>query len=161
MGAAVALTTVINGQYPADGLVLIAAAASLWVEDELLEAAEKDPAAAGWEMTQRMFAKSAPPIQVKTTYDFLMKLDPRVMIGDLEASRAFDARGRLAGVAVPALVVVGAEDQLTTPEDARDLADRLPHARLEVVEAAGHMIIVEKPRIVGRLIAEFAAGLLI
>jgi pimeloyl-ACP methyl ester carboxylesterase len=46
---------------------------------------------------------------------------------------------------VPALVVVGEHDQLTPPEDARELAALLPQSRLVELPDAGHLTPLEKP----------------
>ncbi len=65
------------------------------------------------------------------------------------AQRAMAARPDsfdvLAGVRVPALVVVGEEDQLSTVDDARSMVDALPDARLVVLPRAGHLTAVEEP----------------
>ncbi|MGH9209647.1 MAG: alpha/beta fold hydrolase [Acidimicrobiales bacterium] len=42
-------------------------------------------------------------------------------------------------VAVPALVVVGADDEFTPISEARLMADRIPHATLAVIDGAAHM----------------------
>lgn len=56
----------------------------------------------------------------------------------------------LAGLDVPATVVVGAEDGLTPLAAARVMVDTLPDAVLTVVPAAGHLSPLEAPREVGR-----------
>ncbi|WP_377269348.1 alpha/beta fold hydrolase [Peterkaempfera sp. SMS 1(5)a] len=65
------------------------------------------------------------------------------------AQRAMAARGDslevLAGVAVPALVVVGEEDAITSVADARAMADVLPDAELRTVPRAGHLTALEDP----------------
>jgi pimeloyl-ACP methyl ester carboxylesterase len=65
------------------------------------------------------------------------------------AARA-DAFGTLRATAVPALVVVGEEDRLATVDDARAMAEALPHGRLLTVARAGHLTAMEDP-------AEFTA----
>jgi pimeloyl-ACP methyl ester carboxylesterase len=55
-------------------------------------------------------------------------------------------RSNLLG-SVPALVLAGAEDQATTPELVRDLADALPQARFATIEGAGHLPCIERPQI--------------
>lgn len=49
-------------------------------------------------------------------------------------------------IAVPTLVVWGAEDRLVPIEQGRDYAAKIPGARLAVIAAAGHAPEVEKPR---------------
>jgi pimeloyl-ACP methyl ester carboxylesterase len=60
---------------------------------------------------------------------------------------------RLADIRCPTLVVAGAEDQLRSPEEARELADGIPGARLEVVPGAGHLIPLEQPQALAGAIA--------
>ncbi|QVM86186.1 alpha/beta fold hydrolase [Novosphingobium decolorationis] len=55
-----------------------------------------------------------------------------------------DSRADLARINVPALVLAGAQDKLTPPERARDIAAHTPGARLELVEQCGHMAPMEK-----------------
>ena len=70
-----------------------------------------------------------------------------------------DGRWALAGTPTPSLVLVGSRDILTPVRQARKIANLLPDARLEVVPAAGHQLMQERPREVCRLIDEFIAGL--
>ncbi|SHL17826.1 Pimeloyl-ACP methyl ester carboxylesterase [Pseudonocardia thermophila] len=55
-----------------------------------------------------------------------------------------DHRDRLAGIAVPTAVIVGADDELTPLPAAEELA-QIPGAELTVVERAAHMPPVERP----------------
>lgn len=56
-----------------------------------------------------------------------------------------DSRALLPGIAAPALVMVGSEDRETPPAYAEHLATLLPHATLEVVPGAGHLLNAEAP----------------
>jgi pimeloyl-ACP methyl ester carboxylesterase len=57
---------------------------------------------------------------------------------------------------VPALVVVGAEDVLVSSEQARAMADALPHSRLVELPAAGHLSVVETPGAFAVVLRDFA-----
>ena len=61
-----------------------------------------------------------------------------------EAVAAWDARERIFAIAVPALVVAGADDPATPVEHAELLASRIPGARLHVLERAAHLANVER-----------------
>lgn len=69
-------------------------------------------------------------------------------------------------IAVPTLVMVGADDEITTPANCRRLFDALAAARpdlghrFELVPAAGHAVAQEQPEAVARLVASHlsAAG---
>jgi pimeloyl-ACP methyl ester carboxylesterase len=68
------------------------------------------------------------------------------VVGALEALRDRpDATPCLAGIAVPTLVMVGAEDQLTPPPLSEKLATTIPGARLAMIGGAGHLANLERP----------------
>ena len=56
-----------------------------------------------------------------------------------------DARPLLPAIEVPTLVLVGAEDQITPPERAREMVAALPNGRLVVVPQCGHLSTLERP----------------
>ena len=64
---------------------------------------------------------------------------------------------RLRDIDVPTLVVAGRDDFLFPPESQAILADRLPHATLEIIERAGHNPQDENPDAVIEVIREFMA----
>ena len=64
----------------------------------------------------------------------------------------------LRGVATPALVVHGRHDRVVPLDCAEQYRDLLADARLEVVEDAGHLVDLERPDELARLVADFAAA---
>jgi pimeloyl-ACP methyl ester carboxylesterase len=70
-----------------------------------------------------------------------------------------DSLATLRATAVPALVVVGVEDVLVSPDQARAMADALPQGRLVELPAAGHLSVVETPAAFAAALKEFAGGL--
>lgn len=64
----------------------------------------------------------------------------------------------LGRVAVPALVVVGAEDLALPPERSRRLAAGIRASRLVEVPGAGHLSTLEAPAAVGAAMASFLGG---
>lgn len=85
---------------------------------------------------------------------------PRTLIAALAgmAARA-DSTGDLPAIDVPTLIIVGAHDTITPPDQARAMADGIPGARLEVVADAAHLPGLEAPAVVNGLIADFLATL--
>ncbi|MFD5319914.1 alpha/beta fold hydrolase [Streptomyces sp. NPDC127098] len=70
-----------------------------------------------------------------------------------------DYRATLAGVTVPTLVLVGADDEFTPVIDAQDIQGRVAGARLVVVPGAGHLPNLERPDDVDAALADLLAGL--
>lgn len=64
----------------------------------------------------------------------------------------------LGGVTTPALVVWGAEDRVVPLECGARFAKALPHARLSVLEGAGHFVEMERPHELARLVTDFVTS---
>ncbi len=79
------------------------------------------------------------------------------------ASRAMmdrpDSTARLAEIHVPTLVIVGDEDVLTPPREARAMVDAIPGARLEIIPGAGHLTNLERPAAFTCAVRDFVAAL--
>jgi len=59
---------------------------------------------------------------------------------------------------VPTLIATGALDPGSTPEMARQLADRIPGAQVAVLDEQRHMMLVESPRLVNQVLLDFLAS---
>jgi pimeloyl-ACP methyl ester carboxylesterase len=80
--------------------------------------------------------------------------------GALEAMRDRpDSTPLLAQIAVPTLVLVGAEDELTPPAVVRPMAERIRGARFVEIEGAGHMAPLEQPGAVTPALTGFLGAL--
>ncbi|MEW9533074.1 alpha/beta fold hydrolase [Microbispora sp. NPDC049125] len=79
------------------------------------------------------------------------------------AQRAMAARsdsfGTLRSLQVPALVIVGSEDELSPPSDAEAMAQAIPEAKLAVIDKAGHLSAVEQPEAFNRVVSDFVTSL--
>ena len=76
----------------------------------------------------------------------------------LRAVVGFDQRSALARIAVPALVIAGTHDKVSTPLVVRRMAERLPAGVYREIDA-GHLAPFEEPAIFTALVREFLDGL--
>lgn len=90
------------------------------------------------------FAAAQPAI-TEWAVQMVRTTDPGCYIAACEALAAFDIRADLGRIGVPTLVLVGSEDQVTGPAEARTLVAGIPDARLAVVPGASHLAPVEQP----------------
>ncbi|WP_330286774.1 bifunctional 3-oxoadipate enol-lactonase/4-carboxymuconolactone decarboxylase PcaDC [Streptomyces sp. NBC_00576] len=97
------------------------------------------------------FAAAQPAI-TEWAVQMVRTTDPGCYIAACESLAAFDVRGELARVGVPTLVLVGSDDQVTGPAEARTLVAGIPDARLAVVPGASHLVPVEQPAAVTDLL---------
>jgi 3-oxoadipate enol-lactonase len=56
-------------------------------------------------------------------------------------------------------VIVGADDVICTPEEARSIAAAIPKSRLEVIPDAGHVTPVEGPGVFNATVLDFLNNL--
>lgn len=88
-----------------------------------------------------------------------MEMQPEALIfGYGKLLKAWTVMDRLGEINIPTLVAAGRDDFLFPPEHQAILADRIPNARLELIECAGHNPQLEKPTETIKLVRDFLSG---
>jgi 3-oxoadipate enol-lactonase len=80
-----------------------------------------------------------------------------VIMEQMRAIARHDTSARLSQVEPPTLVVHGTEDQMLPVANAHLIAERIPGARLEIMEEVGHLFFWEEPERSAELVREHAA----
>jgi len=161
MGGAIGLALAAARPEFVQGLALVCTAARFELAPERLAVA-RDVARGRLpqQFTSETFSPATGMDVMREAWIEQVKTDPRVRHGDLLACQAFDGRALLARIRLPTLVVAGADDQVTPPACAEELARGIAGARLEVIPQAGHQAPLEQAdvfhAILGRFLAEFA-----
>ncbi len=110
-------------------------------------------------MLPRLFSpatRERRPQVMATVHDLMAKTSSRAIAGALRGMAARpDRTADLAGLTLPTLVLVGADDVITPPDEARTMAASLPNSRLEVIPNAGHLAPLENPEDSNRAILAF------
>ncbi len=83
----------------------------------------------------------------------------QVLIHQLKAIQGHDTWKDLVDIRNPTLVLVGNEDVLIPPENSKIIAERIPHARLRVIEGGGHQFLIEQPDDFNNAVLEFLLAL--
>jgi 3-oxoadipate enol-lactonase len=98
------------------------------------------------------------PALVASLRERILATSPQAIANALAglAARA-DSRETLPTIAVPTLVLVGAEDVLTPPGEAATMAAAIARARLDVVAGAGHLANLEDPAATNAALRAFLA----
>ena len=68
-----------------------------------------------------------------------------------------DSRPSLTAIAVPTLVIRGAQDGITTQAQQDEILTGVPHARFVEIAACGHLPTLEQPETTNRLLREWLA----
>jgi len=102
-----------------------------------------------------LLAQPADPAVRSEVVETMSRIDPAAYRIGAEAVWLADQRARAGAIAKPTLVLVGNQDLVTPPELSSDLADRIPGARIQVIENAGHLSNLEQPDAFNRAVDEF------
>ena len=160
LGGMVGQWLAINAPERIDRLILISTAAHLpparaWhergeaVREAGSAAAVADAVVARWFTPP--FAADHP--QIAAAYRAMIAASPAEgYAACCEAIADYDVRPGLPSVSAPTLVIAGAQDPAAPPELGRAIADAVPGARFEQLDPGAHLISVERPEEVTRLI---------
>jgi 3-oxoadipate enol-lactonase len=70
-----------------------------------------------------------------------------------------DSRPTLEDIDVPTLILHGADDQIISPDEARQMNASIPDSQLQVLPEAGHLLNMEKPDLFNQAVREFLKSL--
>lgn len=113
-----------------------------------------DGVMAKW-FTRRFHAER--PDELRLWRNMLTRTPLDGYVGCCAALAATDLRDSTAGLRLPVLAVVGADDGSTPPDLVRETAESIPGARFEIIRGAGHIPCVEAPEALAAHIARFLA----
>jgi pimeloyl-ACP methyl ester carboxylesterase len=74
------------------------------------------------------------------------KTGSKVRYYDFLACDQFDIMGGLEKIRLPTLILCGREDRLTPVKYSEFLNKKISGSRMEIIEGAGHMVMLEAPR---------------
>ena len=153
MGGAVAMTYALTYPEYTAGLILVGTGAKLRVLPAFLEELRRGHIPE--ELPNYLYSPGAPEELVKRGKEEVEKTDPSIFLADLSACDNFNIMDELERIEQPALIICGSEDQLTPVKYSRLLEEKIFRGKLEIIEGAGHMVILEKPDEVNRAITNF------
>ncbi len=159
MGGAIAQQAALNRIEGMEALILAGTGAKLKVSPVIFDGIavrfkEFAPELVDWMMAR----ESGHLLRDDITRDVL-STKPSTFATDFRACDAFDIRGRLGEIGVPALVVVGDDDRLTPLKYSEFLATNVRGAVLKIIHGAGHVAMLEKPNEMNNVIASFVHSL--
>jgi 3-oxoadipate enol-lactonase len=96
------------------------------------------------------------PATVAHIGKMILETSPGGFIAGAAALAKLDYLPRLNTVTVPALLMAGSAD-VPTPDAMKAIKDKMPNARLEIIDGAGHLLPVDRPAETASQIAGFLA----
>lgn len=159
LGGAIALTLAIDYPDHVAGIGLILTGPSLPVSSSIIKnAANQSTLPLAIESLQKSMVGSQTPADLKKSlFKRLAETRQTLLLDDLLACDGFNLTGRLDAIRTPVLVLCGTDDKLTPIRFSEILSWQIPGAALQTVEGAGHMLILEQPQRLAKLISVFLA----
>lgn len=157
MGGAIALDYALN--YPEDilGLILVGSGGRLRVLPAFLETLQGGVVPAA--LADFLYCPDAPQELLQKGREEVASTAASIYHADLSACDKFDVTDKLERINQQVMMICGSEDRLTPVKYSHFLAEKLPSGRVEVIDGAGHMVMIEKPEEVNQVIETFIAGL--
>jgi len=153
MGSAMAITAALDHPQQIDGLILVGSGSRLRVLPQVLDSLQTGKM--NPEFLRFGFSPMTPASVWEKEVEALQKAGTAILFNDFSACDQFDRSADLEQIKVPTLIIVGEDDQLTPLKYSEFLYEHLSSAKLVVIPAAGHHVMLEKPAEVNRAIADF------
>lgn len=153
MGGAIAMDFALIFPHLVKGLVLIGTGARLRVAPGIL-----DTFAAGkhfYALTDFAYGPDASQELLDQAREEIANTEPVVYYNDFSACNKYDVIEQIKYIQQPALIMGATGDQLTPLKYSQFLEQNIENSTLSVIEDAGHMMMVEKPREVNYNIVQF------
>jgi pimeloyl-ACP methyl ester carboxylesterase len=159
LGGAISLALALDYPDRVAGIGLISTGPTLPIPSSVIEnAANLSTLLLAIKSLQEMSLGSQTPENLKgVVYKRLIKTRQTLLLDDLLASDRFNVVDRLHMIQTPVLVICGTEDKLTPLRFSEILSSKIPGAALQTVEGAGHMLALEQPGRLAKLISVFLA----
>jgi pimeloyl-ACP methyl ester carboxylesterase len=159
LGAAISLTFAIEHGELLAGIVPVGGGVTMWVNPAILDGLLKDPIPIIEMAAKLSLAKQNREKFTRPLFEGFSKANPVVMQGDFTACSQLNLTDDIARIRIPVLILCGAEDKMTPPENSRYLADHIPGARMALLENAGHFVMMENPEAFNQALRDFALSL--
>ncbi len=159
MGSAIALTLALEHPEEVRGLILVDGGAKLGVSPSILEGLSSQPLKAIEQQITPMSFHSVTLDAGREARAALSLSNLDVFLNDYLACNGFDVRASLPLIRAKTLIVCGESDRMTPPKYSHYLNANMPNSSAFFIKGAGHMVPLEKPEALGKLIQSFLSGL--
>jgi pimeloyl-ACP methyl ester carboxylesterase len=145
MGGAISLTLALDYPQHIKAMILVGTGARLEVNPLIINGLLDKPEEAIALIIKWQWAKHIVDEVKAANTQRLMTTAFDITRGDYLACDGFDIRERLGEISVPTLILAGTLDKMTPFDWSKTLVEKIPNARLEMMENGGHMFPLEQP----------------
>ena len=156
LGAAITLQFALNYPQTIYGIVTVGGGMKMPVNPAIFEFLKTNPTESVELICKFSVAKANREKFMEPLMKSLAQARIDVLQGDLSACDKFDVSPEINKISLKALVICGAEDKMTPPEFSRQISESISGAKLCLIEGAGHMVMMERPKEFNEALYQFA-----
>jgi len=159
MGGAIVLTLALTHPQDVGGLALVSTGAKLGVDPTILEGLSTEPMKA---IENTITPRSFNLLDIGLAREARAALSISnlpVFLNDYLACQGFDVRKEIENVNAKTVILCGDKDRMTPPKWSHYLRAHIPDSEAYFVKDSGHMLPLERPDALARLMQTFLGGL--
>ncbi|MBN1662893.1 MAG: alpha/beta hydrolase [Deltaproteobacteria bacterium] len=143
LGGAICLAFALKYGESLSGIVPLGSGVRMPVNPMIFDLLKNDPDALAamtwkWSVAKTNRERLAPYFAARQS-----KSNPDVTYGDFLACDQFDISETVSQIAVPTLIICGAEDKMTPPSLTEFLKERIAGSQIQVIPHTGHLVMIE------------------
>ena len=159
LGAAISLQFAINYPQIIQGIVPVGGGMKMPVNPAIFEFLKTNPVESIELICKFYVAKVNREKFMAPLMKSLAQTRIDVLQSDLSACDKFDVSQEISKISLNVLVICGAEDKMTPPEFSRQITESISGAKLCLIEGAGHMVMMERPKEFNEALTNFALSI--
>ena len=155
MGGRITQVSLVDYPQNVIGSVLVGTGPRIRVTRHAIELARKSFKDFADMAAENSFSKSS-PLELKAEFkELLLKSNPETAANDLAACNEFDTTDILLKIKVPTYIITGEEEKLAPIKNSVRLKNLIDNSRMEIINGAGHFVMMEKPEEFNKSVINF------
>ncbi len=161
LGGAIAQSFYFNFPDKVEALILVGSGVRLRVSPSILDSLKNDFKSFLETLPLGAFYRKTDKAIIAEIVEATSKIPAEVTYRDFSICDKFDALEKIKNgeILVPTLIIVGKADKLTPTKFSQFFKDYVKNSTLQIINDAGHMVMMEKPEEVNQGIFEFVKSL--
>ena len=135
-------------------LILVGTGARLRVSPVILDTLKKNFDKFLEDLPIVAFSRKTPTNIINEYVKETSKIGPEVTYRDFSICDKFDTMNMTSNIKIPIIIVTGKEDKLTPVKYSNYFKEKTTNSELFIIEDAGHMIMIEQPKLFNEIIKE-------
>ncbi len=159
MGGALTQLYTLENSENLRGIVLVGTGARLKVLPMIFDLLENDFESYVRVAGEYMFHKETSTKIIEASQAEIRKCPAHIISRDFQACTTFDIMNAVQNISLPTLIIVGDNDLLTPVKYSTFLKDKIEGSHLEVIEKAGHSVMLEQFKTFNQIVSEWCLKL--